>query len=64
MKVIQFDNFCRDYISDRLIAENVDETIGAAMVESLTRQYGGVYEEQAFRLVPDDYRLYAYEPPV
>lgn len=54
MKLIARDNFARDYISDILIAENVNEYYGKSIMKALNTDYSNKYVD----LVEDDYVLY------
>jgi len=54
MKLIARDNFCRDYVSDILIAENVNECYGKVIMKALNSDYSDKYID----LVEDDYVLY------
>lgn len=62
MKIIQTDNFDRDYISDRLIAENVNEHFGKFLTKALNEKYGGSDSPEYYKLVPDDYKLHIWKP--
>lgn len=57
MKIIQVTKFRRDYISDKLIAENVNENYGKFIVKKLNEKYGEYYSKY-FKLVEDEYELY------
>ena len=57
MKIVQVDNFDRDYISDVLIAENVNEHFGEFLVGVLNDKYSSNNCPEYYRLVPDDYKL-------
>lgn len=62
MKIIATDNFNRESVSDRLVAESVSEFDGPIMVEALNRALGGEYAQKYYQLVPDDHKLYTFEP--
>ena len=62
MKIVQVDNFNRDTVSDKLIAENVNEYFGKFLVEALNKKYVDDYSPEYYRLMPDDYKLYKWEP--
>lgn len=57
MKIIQVAKSGRDYISDKLIAENVNENYGKFIVKKLNERYGEYYSKY-YELVEDDYELY------
>ena len=61
MKIIQVDNFGRDNISDKLIAENVNEYYGRFMVDKLNEKYNRVCPDKYYKLVEDDYELYKFD---
>ncbi len=61
MKIICKDNFDRETVSDFLVAENVHSHIGNRIV-TLLNQAEGETSPNHFVLVPDDYKLYKWEP--
>ena len=61
MKIIRVDNFDKDFISDGLIAENVNEFF-AKLIAKLLNKYTGVNSQDYFKAVPDDHKLYKFEP--
>jgi len=62
MKIIRTDNFNREKRSDLLIAENVHKYFGEFLTKELNNRYSGETSPDYFRLVPDDYKLYKWEP--
>ena len=56
MKIVQIDNFDRDYISDVLIAENVNEYFGKLIVDFLNSRESDT-SERYFILRQDSYKL-------
>jgi len=62
MKIIKVDNFGRDSVSDELVAENVSQFYGEAITDFLIDRFSGASSSDFFRLVPDDYKLYHFEP--
>ena len=61
MKIVLVDNFNRDHVSDRLIAENVSEYYAEIIVNALnTRVLADAPD--FFRAMPDDYKLYKFRP--
>ncbi len=62
MKIVQVDNFDRDYISDTLIAENVNKHFGEFLVKALNEKYSRGDSAEYYRLEPDDYKLHIWEP--
>lgn len=62
MKIVQVDNFDRDNISDVLIAENVNKNFGEFLTKALIDKYSSSNSPDYFRLVPDNYELYKWEP--
>ena len=61
MKIICVDNFGRDFVSDQLIAENVNPYVGAKMVTLLNKAEGS-NSPNFYRCVDDDYKLRKFEP--
>ncbi len=57
MKIVKVDNFARESIADKLIAENVNEYWGKVILDNLNL---GLTQNDAdyFRLVEDDYVLW------
>ena len=57
MKIIAVDNFDRESVADKLIAENVSEYWGKRIVDALNEK---LHEDSLyyFKLVPDDYVLW------
>ena len=62
MKIIGKDNFDREMISDYLVAEKVMESLGAIMVEALNAKLCSDNAPTFYKLVPDDYELWRFEP--
>lgn len=62
MKIVQVDNFDRDYVSDILIAENANEHFGEFLTKVLNEKYSSDYSPEYYRLVSDDYELHKWEP--
>lgn len=61
MKVIGTSNFDEETTSDRLVCENVNEHYGKIIVDALNTR-GGNYSMYFYKLVPDDHKLYEWEP--
>jgi len=59
MKIIGTDNYDRDYISDKLIAENVSEFWAKRIVEFMNEKY---CDDTFYKVVEDDQELFIYEP--
>jgi len=62
MKIICKNNFDLETVNDRLIAENVGEFYAKDITEFLNKKYGGYTSPDYFVIVPDDYKLYVWEP--
>ena len=62
MKIIAVDNFDREYISDRLVAESVPPTYAEEIVEFLNSRYSGDHAQVFFKAVADDHKLFKFEP--
>lgn len=57
MKIIMVDNFDRDYVDDKLIADNVTPMYASTIVEALNNKYSGDTSPHFFRAVQDEYKL-------
>ena len=62
MKIIGVDDFDREHVSDVLIVENVDEYYGQVITDLLNEKWGGETANRFYKLVPDDHKLYVFEP--
>lgn len=62
MKIVKVDNFDRDYISDVLIADNVNVPYEEFLTKALNESYSSKTSPNYFRLVADDYKLKKWEP--
>ena len=62
MKIVQTDNFCRDNISEVLIAENVPEYYAKIILEFLLDEYTSEQGSNYYKIESDDYQLYIFEP--
>ena len=60
MKIIAIDNFDRDWVSDTLICENINEYYGKIIVDYLNEKEGEK-SQNFYVLKEDDYKLYVYE---
>lgn len=58
MKIICKDNYDREYVADRLIAENVHSYYGNFITEALNDKYSVEHSSDYYRLVEDDYVLW------
>jgi hypothetical protein len=58
MKIITKDNFCRDYYTETVIAENVNEFFGKQLVQQWNDKYWHEHSDHYLELVEDDYELY------
>jgi hypothetical protein len=57
MKIIAVDNFARESVADRLIADNIaNEVVGNIMVKALNSDCD--VSASFYKLVPDDYKLW------
>ena len=62
MKIIQTDNFERDTVSDILIAKDISENFANIIVDALNTKYSSDYSPMFFKVVPENYKLYKWEP--
>lgn len=60
MKIVCVDNFNRDYVSDKVIANNVSEYYGKEIVKFLNNKFGGKHSPYFFRMVEEEYELYTF----
>lgn len=58
MKIVTKDNFCRDYFTEQVVAENVNEFIGKQMVKAWNDKHWDDTSDHYLKLVDDDYKLY------
>ncbi len=61
MKIIRTDNFDRDYIPDKLIADNVAKYWAERIVKLLNKEIDP-HGDEYFRAVPHNYELNTIEP--
>jgi len=61
MKIIGADNHDSETTSDILICEKVHESYGKRIVDFLNKEVTN-YSPRFYKLVPDDYVLYEWEP--
>lgn len=63
MKIISVDNFNRETVSDILVCENIEaKQYGDCMVKALNDKFSGEDASRYYRLVPNDHKLYKFEP--
>jgi len=61
MKIVWTDNFNRETISEKLVADHVRVHESQIIIEALQKscRHG---DDDWYKLVPDDYVLYEFEP--
>jgi hypothetical protein len=62
MKIVAYSNFDSETVNDVLVADNITnseraETMLKALNDKVTE-----YSTYYFKIVPDDYKLYVWEP--
>jgi hypothetical protein len=62
MKIICVDNFDHEIVSDYLVCENINMYYGECVVEYLNNKFSGEHLSSFYRLVPDNYKLFVFEP--
>ena len=62
MKIICVDNFNREIVDDKLIADNLCGFYGRDIVDFLNDKFSGDNSPDFYRLVDDDYELFTLEP--
>lgn len=58
MKIVTKDNFNRDLFTEKVVAENVDNTIGKQLVREWNNKHWNEQSDFHLSLVEDDYELY------
>ncbi len=63
-RVADVDNFDGEGPSstERFITEPVGEDMANYIAEKLNEKYGGEYAPRYFQVVPEDYKLFIFEP--
>lgn len=62
MKIVCTDNFARETQSERFVAENIRNEREAKIMLDALRKTCTDHEPDWYKLVPDDYVLYRFEP--
>lgn len=62
MKVVRVDNFARETVDDKLIADGLSSNDAEAMAEKLNKEQSGPDSPVYYRVVADDYKLREWEP--
>jgi hypothetical protein len=62
MKVIAVDNFDRDWVSQRLIAESLDQQVAEMIVQVLNDAHPEPCTEWYYMAKPENYVLKEWEP--
>ena len=57
MKIVDTDNFDRDYHADKVVAEGITSEILANVMCKALNDRAGPDSESFYRVVPDDYKL-------
>lgn len=58
MKIICVDNYARETVADRLVADNIkSEEYAKCMCKALCDKYSSEYSTEWFQVVDDNYRL-------
>lgn len=58
MKIITKDNFCRDYYTETVVAENVNEFMGKQLVDKWNKSYWTEQSDYYLELVDDNYEIF------
>jgi uncharacterized protein YaiL (DUF2058 family) len=61
MKIIKVDNFDRDNVSDKLIADGISSKDAESIVSALNAKESEDSPD-FYKAVPDDHELYVYDP--
>lgn len=62
MKIIAKSNFDKETQSDELIADNILNEYYGEMIVRFLNESSGDHSPNFYKLVPDDYVLYVWEP--
>jgi hypothetical protein len=57
MKIIDTDNFARDYPDEKVIADNITYDVFAKIMCDALNKNAGVYSIRYYKVVEDDYVL-------
>lgn len=63
-RVVDIDNFGGEgpNSTERFITEPIEEDMAITIVRALNDQYGGYGAPRFYRVVPEDYKLFIFEP--
>lgn len=61
MKIICTDNYARETISERVVAENVNSYY-ADLIVQLLNDRAGEHSQDFYVAQPDDYKPYVFQP--
>ena len=61
-RVVQTDNFDRENVSERFITEPIHENMAKRIQIFLNETYSGPNEQEYYKMVPENYQLYKFEP--
>jgi len=62
MKIICKDNYGRNNKSDQIVAVNIQKPYEAKKMCHALNTAGSVHSDDFFEVVPDDHKLYTFEP--
>lgn len=62
MKIVWCDNFDREYISERVVAENIANDHEANIMLKALRATCSMHDANWYKLVADDYKVRRLEP--
>lgn len=63
-RVVDIDNFGGEGpgSTERFITEPIDKDMAQVIVIALNQMYGGYNAPRYYRVVPEDYKLFVFEP--
>lgn len=62
MKIIRKDNFDRETVSEKVVAENVPDYYAPIITQLLNEKLSGEHSDDFFTAQPDNYVPYTFEP--
>lgn len=61
MKIITVDNHGKDYVTERVVAENIQNEREAEIILDALRNRVSEFSDDWYELKPDDYQPYVFE---
>lgn len=63
-RVVDIDNFGGEgpASTERFITEPIEQNMAKVIANALNAEFGGDYAPRFYRVVPEDYKLFIFEP--